>query len=162
MPSRPELQLSLPSSRDVRRPRFHEDFDAPFSEALLSPAPLSPSPLSPSPLSPALTMTTSRASSPSSEHPGDMSLQVHVSYAPRPLQSREHSWSSTCSGSGSGSGTDSGRNGSSSSRSRSRSRSRDRSAGGATGVNDRIRDWARRSFLSSRRPDDDGRSSRCS
>ncbi|KAG5983720.1 hypothetical protein E4U55_007401 [Claviceps digitariae] len=144
MPSRPELQLSLSTTEqdqlptcDVRRPRFHEDFDAPFSEALLSPAPLSP----------ALTasMSYSSSSSPMSEHASDPSLHVH-GYAPRPTQSREHSWSSSTT----------------SSRSRSRSRSRDRSTAGGSGigVNDRIKDWARRSFLSSRRSDDDGQSAR--
>ncbi|KAG6008313.1 hypothetical protein E4U21_004639 [Claviceps maximensis] len=151
MPSRPELQLSLsttdqeqPSSCDVRRPRFHEDFDAPFSEALLSPVPLSP----------ALTATTSCACSPLSEHSSDMSL--HVRYAPRPTQSREDSWSSTCSGRH----ADSSRNSSRRSRSRSRSRDRSAAAGSGGGVNDRIKDWARRSFLSARRPDDDAQSSR--
>ncbi|KAG5919549.1 hypothetical protein E4U42_006491, partial [Claviceps africana] len=62
MPARPDLQLSTGHQPcDVRRPRFHEDFDAPFSEALLRAAPPSP----------ALTATSSYAGSPSSEHPGD-------------------------------------------------------------------------------------------
>ncbi|QPH01000.1 hypothetical protein C2857_005183 [Epichloe festucae Fl1] len=109
-----DLQLSTAERRpcDVRRPRFHEDFDAPFSEALLN----------------ASTVTLASgasASSPSSEHPSDMSLS-RAQHPQRPVQSREDSWSST----------DSSRNTSS------------------TGVNDRIKSWARRSFLPSRHPED--------
>ncbi|KAG5949610.1 hypothetical protein E4U53_005824 [Claviceps sorghi] len=150
MPARPDLQLSTEQPCDVRRPRFHEDFDAPFSEALLSPALLSPALLSPAPPSPAFTATTSCASSPSSEHPGDMSLHVRVNHASRPSQSRGLSWSSA---------HDRSRDASRGTGRRSRSRSSNRSTGGA-GVNDKIRDWARRSFLPSRRPDD-GQPSRC-
>ncbi|KAG6032267.1 hypothetical protein E4U41_007272 [Claviceps citrina] len=111
MPSRPDLQLSTATSDVHRRPRFREDFDAPFSEALLSASTTT------------LHTTDSCASSPSSEHSDDMPPARRQLHPPRPVQTREHSWSSTDS-----------------------SRS--------TGVNDRIKSWARRSFLLTRRPDD--------
>ncbi|KAG5954476.1 hypothetical protein E4U13_002959 [Claviceps humidiphila] len=127
MASRPDLQLSTADRdqrpSDVRRPRFHEDFNAPFSEAILS-----------APVPSLHTTMNTCASSPSPEHSGDVALHgidTPRQHASRPTQSREHSWSST--------GTDS-----------SRSSSSNRSPG----VNDRIRDWARRSFLPTKRPDD--------
>ncbi|KHN96425.1 uncharacterized protein MAM_05714 [Metarhizium album ARSEF 1941] len=132
MTSKPELRLSttMPAANpdadakrprsELRSPRFREDFDAPFSEALLNAS--------------TMTLATETDTSPLSQHPGDMSI-TKPAHSPRPPQSREDSWSSTNSS---------------------------RSATSASpGVNDRIKEWARKSFMARRRSDD-GESSRSS
>ncbi|KID90334.1 hypothetical protein MGU_03039 [Metarhizium guizhouense ARSEF 977] len=112
-----DLEAKQPRSA-LRSPRFREDFDAPFSEALLNAS--------------TMTLATESDKSPLSQHPSDISITKPV-HSPRPTQSREDSWSSTNS-------------------SRSASSS-------SSGVNDRLREWARKSFLGLRRSDD-GESSR--
>ncbi|OAQ72169.1 hypothetical protein VFPPC_00207 [Pochonia chlamydosporia 170] len=98
----------------LRSPRFHEDFDAPFSEALLNAS--------------TITLSTDSDRSPLPQETSDMSTKQTQTQSPRPMQTREDSWSSTHS---------------------SRSTSSTNS-----GVNDRIREWARKSFLVRRRSDD--------
>ncbi|KAK2612451.1 hypothetical protein QQS21_001555 [Conoideocrella luteorostrata] len=119
MPERkkdPDVQHPQSSTRS---PRFHEDFDAPFSEALVNASSIPPA-------------TDTAESSPSSQHYSSISIDS-MDHPHRPAQSREDSWSSTYSR---------------------------RSTSIGSGVNDRIRDWARRSFHLPRRRSDDGECSR--
>lgn len=82
-----------------------------------------------------VTLATESDRSPSSQDSNDMSIGKQTS-APRPVQSREDSWSSINS-----------------------TRS---SSSTSSGMNERIREWARKSFVLGRRRSDDGGSSRSS
>ncbi|TWU71156.1 hypothetical protein ED733_001947 [Metarhizium rileyi] len=116
-PANPDPDAKQPRSA-TRSPRFHEDFNAPFSEALLNAS--------------TVTLATESDKSPLSKPPSNMSVTKQAPSS-RPVQSRGDSWSSLNSTPGTGTS--------------------------APGVNDRIKEWARKSFLALRRSDD-GPSSR--
>lgn len=123
MPVKPEFQIAMPARSSVemqrpsplpRTPRFHEDFDAPFSEAIANAS--------------VTTLSTDGSTSPSSQHRPSFDAARLMNHkectsTQSPQQWNEHVWHSDI---------------------------RQRPA-----VNDRLRDWARKSIIMVRGGADD-------